>query len=227
MQTLPGRSYARHEVTLDELRTLTAGFAYADTLLDEGLISADYDAVVVDGDLHLPSLQLGNGTVFLVVTGNLTIDGSCEDCDDPATGLYVLGNLQAGSVFTAGMLGVQGDLTVTRTLAGYYNDYSAIVKGRTQAAVFFPENHFFEFGGEPTFGHVLGKSASHRVPGQWAGLMKETLLGRALMDRFPGEDNEEVAAFTEEEIATYGASTLLDAPSLYALVIADKPVLTD
>ncbi len=227
MQTLNGRSYQRGETTLGELLTLTAGFAYADTLLDDDLLGSDYDAVVVDGDLHLPSLHLGDALVFLVVTGNLSVDGACVDCDDPATALYVLGNMQAGSVYTTGMLGVQGNLTVARTLAGSYNDYSAIVRGTTRAAVFYPENHFFEFGGEPAFGHLLGEAASHRVPTRWASSMKETLLGRALMDRSPCAEGEEVPNFSADDIESYGATALLDRDSLYALVREDRPVLND
>lgn len=224
---IQGRSYARGEVTLDELRAVTSGFEHAHALVAEDLLSADYDAILVEGDLHLPSLSLGDGVVLLVVTGNLTVDGACNDCDDPATGLYVLGNLQAGSVYTAGMMGVQGNLTVTRTLAGFYNDYYATVKGTTRAAVFFPENHSFVFVGEPSFDHVLGENAKYRVSKQWSGLMEETLLGRALMERSPCAPGEEVDDLSPEEIETYGAAMLLSARSLYRRVRADEPVLHD
>jgi len=225
--TLQGRSYQRGEITLEELAALTAGFNYASALLDEDLLGNDYDAVVVDGDLHLPSLTLGAPLAFLVVTGNLVIDGACVDCDEPATGLYVLGNLQAGSVWTGGMLGVQGDLTVARTLAGFYNDYAAIVKGTTRAAVFFPENHYFQFEGAPTFDVVLGNAAPYRVPKQWAAQVTETLKGRALLDRAVGLESEDLPALSAEQIETFGATELLDAHALYTRVQADSSVLSD
>lgn len=224
---IEGRSYLRGEVTLEELLTLTAGFKHVEPLLQAEFFSDEFDAVVVDGDLHVASLSLGEGTNFLVVTGNLTVDGACTDYDDPPTGLYVLGNMQAGSVFTCAMLGVQGDLRVERTLAGSYNDYFATVHGTTQAAVFYPENHAFHFVGEPTFGHVLGEQAGYRVPEAWRHLMAETLFGRALLDRSPCEEGEEVEDCSDEEIETWGATELLDSESVYERVKEDLPVLVD
>ncbi len=224
---IPGRSYVRGETSISELRALTAGFEYADALIDDDLCGEGYDAVLVEGDLHLPRLELGEGVALLVVTGNLTVDGACVTTDDPATGLYVLGNFSAGSVLTAGMLGVGGDLKVARTLAGYYNDFSAIVKGTTRAAVFYPENHSFDFVGAPHFDQVLGKAAGYRVPSAWSGQVQETLRGRALLARATSAPVEGIDEVSAEELETYGATDLLEVDALYAHVRADKPLLLD
>src|SRR5690606_32215523 len=115
---LPGRSLKRGEVTAEELKALTEGFEGAAELLDVGV----YDAVLVEGDLVLPHLDtFAHEVVALVVTGDLRIEGTYSDCDDPETGVFVLGNMFAKDVITCGALRVKGDLVVEQALVGDYN----------------------------------------------------------------------------------------------------------
>lgn len=227
MQAIQGRSLLRGETTLEELRTLTTIFEDAAPLLDDDLIDAAYDAIVVDGDLRLPALDTFEaGLCILVVTGDLLIDGAYSDHDDPATGVFVLGNMRAGSVWTAGTLGVQGELQVARTLAGFYNDYSANLLGPVRAGVFWPENHWFDLRSEPAFDVVLGQQSHYRVPDAWRDLLDRPLRGRALLDRVDDAlVHEQVAEFEPGQIEDASLTELLDWDQLRAFIQADRPLL--
>ena len=164
---ISGRSWKRGEVTLPEVRELVAQFEHADTLFDDDMMEGCvYDVVVVDGGLDVPGdLSTWNERlVGLVVRGDLTVGGLYTDTDDPATGVYVLGDMRADRVITTGALGVKGSLTVTGALVGFYNDYSAQVHGDVRTPCFYPENHHFEIGGDLEAPVVLGYGASYRVP---------------------------------------------------------------
>lgn len=162
-----GRSFLAGEVTLDEIRKLTRGFAQASPLFaDEMMDGSDYDVVVADGDLHVKGdlRTFEHELCGLVVNGSLTVDGLYADTDDPACGVFVLGDMKAHRVVTTGSLGVKGSLIATDALVGFYNDYGAEIGKDVVTPLFFPENHHFEIKGELNAKHVVGYGAEYRVP---------------------------------------------------------------
>lgn len=164
-----GRSYLAGEVTLDEIRSLTKKFTEAAPLFtDEMMDGSEYDVQVVDGDLHVSGdlNTFAHKLVGLVVCGRLTVDGLYTDTDDPACGVFVLGDMQAARVITTGSLGVAGSLTATEALVGFYNDYGAFVGKDVKTPLFHPENHHFQIGGKLEVEHVVGYGAEYRVPKQ-------------------------------------------------------------
>jgi len=186
--TLGGRSLIRGETTADELRTLAAMFADAAPLLsDDMLRGSAYDSVVIDGDLVLPALDTFAANVCnLVVRGNLTVEGLYADYDDPATGVFVLGDFRAKNVDTSGTLAVAGDVFVDECLVGNYNDYGADLRGVVTARVFIPENHFFALAKAPRFAAAIGKGAQHRVSEEYATSVK-TIGDQAVRELFVDE----------------------------------------
>jgi hypothetical protein len=164
---LPGRSLLSGDVTLGEIQRLTKPFGdQAEALFDEGSMEgSEYDVLVVDGPLHIE----GDFDTFqhklcgLVVVGDFTVDGVYLDYDDPATGVFVLGNMKAGRVITTGALGVKKSLTVPGSLVGFYNDYSADIGGDVTCECFYPENHHFSIGKKLNAKYVLGSGAEWRV----------------------------------------------------------------
>lgn len=165
---VPGRSWLRGEVSLDEVRSLTKAFGPHGAALfsDDMMQGCTYDVVVVDGPLRVGGdfSSFGENLVGLVVRGDFSVSGVYSDTDDPATGVFVLGNMHAGRVVTTGQLCVKGSLTVDGALVGFYNDYSTEVGGDVITACFVPENHFFRVGGRVRARVVLGDAARFRVP---------------------------------------------------------------
>jgi hypothetical protein len=201
---LPGRSWLRGEVTLDEVRALVAAFKPAGEVLfeDELLQGREYDVLVVDGPLHVKGDfdSFAQGLVGLVVRGDFTVDGLYEETDDPATGVFVLGDMRAGRVVTTGALCVKGSLTVEGALVGFYNDWSATIGGDLRAACFVPENHFFRVGGRISVGVVVGRGATFRVPeNRRASLapLEPEASAQVLVDEVlePGEEDEDPPEF--------------------------------
>lgn len=162
-----GRSFLKGEVTLDEIRKLTKGFEDAEPLFDDEMMDgSEYDVRVIDGDLHVKGdlRTFEHDLCGLVVRGNLTVDGLFADTDDPATGVFVLGDMTAARVVTNGTLGVKGTLTATEALVGFYNDYAAEIGKDVITPLFHPENHHFEIGGKLKANVVVGHGAEFRVP---------------------------------------------------------------
>lgn len=163
------RSWLEDEVGIDEIRTLTAEFRESRGLFRDDVIDGSiYDIVVVDGDLHVDGdlRVVARQWMGLVVRGALTVDGLFVDSDHPATGVFVLGDMRAGSVVTSGVLGVRGSLTVTGPLLGFYNDYGATIGGDLVTPLLHPENHHFTIGGRLEAKAVVGRNAEHRVSGK-------------------------------------------------------------
>lgn len=163
-----GRSFLKGEVKLAEIHALTKEFKDAAHLFAEDMMEedGDYDVQVVDGDLHVKGdlETFEHGLCGLIVKGNLVVDGLFAETDDPATGVFVLGNLTAARVVTNGTLGVKGTLTATEALVGFYNDYSATIKKDVVTPLFNPENHYFDIGGKLKAKVVIGYGAEYRVP---------------------------------------------------------------
>lgn len=181
---IAGRSFLRGEVTLGEIRALTRGFAEAGPLFaDDMMDGSRHDVVVVDGDLHVPGdlRTFAHKLVGLVVCGSLTVDGLYADTDDPACGVFVLGDMRVGRAITTGSLGVRGSLTASEALVGDYNDYSAWIGGDVHTPLFVPENHYFNIGGRLEAGVVVGYGAAHRVPKALRGRV-EALIPKRLRD---------------------------------------------
>jgi hypothetical protein len=173
-----GRSWLAGEATIEEIRALTGSFDGAEPLFeDDLLIESAYDIVVADGDLNVGGDldTFKQNLIGLVVRGNLTIGGLYSDVDDPATGVFVLGNMKCARMITTGELGVQGSLEATEALAGFYNDYSATVGGDVITPILHPENHHFEVGGRLLADHVVGHGAEYRFPVSMRDLAKSKL----------------------------------------------------
>jgi len=164
---IAGRSLLSGDVTVGEIQRLTKPFgAQAQALFDEdSLDGSEYDVVVVDGPLEIDGDfdSFAYGLCGLVVCGDFTVTGLYTDHDDPATGIYVLGNMFAGRVITTGALGVKKSLTVQGPLVGFYNDYSAQIDGDVKAECFYPENHHFDIGKKLDVPLILGNGAEWRV----------------------------------------------------------------
>jgi hypothetical protein len=122
--------------------------------------SGIYDVRVAAGDLEISGdlSTFGAKLRGLVVGGSLRVRGRYSDFDDPASFTLVLGDFEADEVFTAGRLEVRGNATVRGALVGDENDYSATIGGDLRARLFYPEEHFFEVGGEARFGAAVGNS---------------------------------------------------------------------
>lgn len=162
-----GRSWQAEEVTIEEIRELTARFGDAAPLFEDDMVDgADYDIVVVDGDLHVDGDldTFERGLMGLVVRGSLTVEGLFADTDDPACGVFVLGDMRARRVITTGTLGVAGSLTATEVLVGFYNDYGATIGKDVVTPLFHPENHHFDIRGSLEAKAVVGYGAEYRVP---------------------------------------------------------------
>lgn len=221
LEALPGRSLRRGEVTLDELRALTEPFDGAASLLAEEL--GEYDAVVVEGDLTLPELDTYvRRLAVLVVTGNLRVEGTYQDYGYPATGVFVLGDLQAENVITEGTLGVSGDLIARHALVGAGNDYSATIAGTASARVFVPENHHFEVGTEARFEIVFGWAAPHRISKK----VQKGLAGLALRDAVVSEIHSElVQDLDDDDIEKSDFEDLIEYSALVQRIAKGQPIL--
>lgn len=159
-----GRSVLNDEVEHDELLALTARFAAAKHLFTTDIYSWFYDTRLVEGDLTIdgPLDLFAERVAVLVVTGRLVVRGLYSDRDDPASGTFVLGDMEAADVLTAGTLNVAGSLTVHGGIVGDYNDYGAEVYGATRARFLHTEEHWFVFHGPVHVDHVLD-----RPRGKW------------------------------------------------------------
>jgi hypothetical protein len=129
--------------------------------LREGLDDLDDhggDVQIVDGDLHVAGdLDLHHeGIYLLVVRGSLNVDGAYCDSDDPASCLVVTGSMKVRDVVTAGWLEVQGDLEVSGSLIGDYNDCAAHIGGKVRTHLFYPEEHAFDVAGSFTAEVAIG-----------------------------------------------------------------------
>jgi hypothetical protein len=173
-----GRSWLAGEATIEEIRSLTDSFEGAEPLFeDDLLIGSVYDIVVADGDLHVEGdlETFKQNLIGLVVRGNLTVGGLYSDTDDPAAGVFVLGDMKCARMVTTGELGVQGSLEVTEALAGFYNDYSATIHGDVTTPLLHPENHHFEIGGKLLATHVIGYGAEYRFATSMRDLAKSKI----------------------------------------------------
>jgi hypothetical protein len=113
------------------------------------------------------------------VCGSLEVGGLYRDYDNPATAVYVLGEMTAARAITNGTLGVGKNLVVRETLVGFYNDHSAEILGSVTAGAFAPENHHFAIGGKLAVEVVLGSGAEYRVSTRHKKAVK------ALVDKVP------------------------------------------
>jgi hypothetical protein len=157
------RSFKQGQVTRDEAHALIERFRlphkvkHVRTQLPE-IEHVTGDFLVVDGDLRIEGdLELrAEGAWVLVVLGDLIVGGAYSDSDDPESFLLVIGSMTARDVVTAGWLEVHGNLDVANHLIGDYNDCSAYVGGNVRARLLYPEEHHFEIAGEVHVEHALG-----------------------------------------------------------------------
>ncbi|WP_326769402.1 hypothetical protein OG978_36905 [Streptomyces sp. NBC_01591] len=155
------RSYKKNQVSQAEVITAIGRFRsdYKIKRVTAALDEIDeYDIWFVDGDLHIPGdLDLTHEHVWLlVVLGDLVVDGTYGDSDDPELFSLVTGNMRARDIVTAGWLEVHGDLRTDR-LIGDYNDCSAYIGGDVHAQLFYGENHHFTIGGALIANAVIGE----------------------------------------------------------------------
>ena len=157
-KVVAGRSFQQGEVTRAELLTLTNQFEIGREFFAPDMDGWHYDIRLVEGDLSVPGgLDLfADGLAALVVTGNLEVQGTYGDGDDPWSAAFVLGDMRAANVVTAGSLNVAGSLTVAGGIVGDYNDYGATIGGQTTARYLHTEHHWFDFGGAVRVEYVLG-----------------------------------------------------------------------
>lgn len=176
---VPGRSFLNGEVGRDELLALTQGFEASRQLFGEHMTDGVYDVRLVEGDLEVegPLDLFRQGLTGLVVTGSLVVHGCYEDSDDPESGTFVLGDMTADNVVSAGWLCVGGSLLVRGGLVGDYNDCSATIGGQTRAQFLHTEEHWFGFGGDVHVDLVLG-----RPRGEWPA---STVLAKVPPSRYP------------------------------------------
>ena len=214
-----GRTFLSGEVTLAELRTITAQFPEAKAIFcDDWMAKTIYDVILIDGDLHVHGdLETSKDRLGgLVVTGSLTVDGLYEDTDDPMCGVFVLGDMTAARMVTTGSVGVGGTLTVTEALIGCRNDHSAHIGKDLVATLFHPENHHFEIGGELHAQYIVGHGAEFRVPKKLRARalsliprdMREVLVEEVL-DGGEGEGEELLDDYTLRRRVREGRPVLL------------------
>jgi hypothetical protein len=160
-----GRSLRAGDVEQGELRGLTACFRTAKPLFKADMSTLSYDTVVVDHDLVIRGDfdTAAHKLCRLIVRGSLRVSGLYRDHDDPSTGVFVLGNMEAGRVITNGTLAVAKDLVARDALVGLHNDHSAEIHGNVVTKLFVPENHFFAIGGKLRAEVVLGEDADCQV----------------------------------------------------------------
>ncbi|MER5193613.1 hypothetical protein ACWD3J_15225 [Streptomyces sp. NPDC002755] len=162
----------------------------------------DAEVVVFSGDTALERLPLDfshldswsglaktHPDMFLgvVVDGDLTVrEGVTNWEGDFGPFLLVRGDVRAGNFATAGSeVLVEGDLQVTRTLAGIYNHGRTVIKGDTVAEVVLTQEHLTEFHGRLTArlavaGNFLEVADPAKVQvDAWAGYVCD-LRGRIL-----------------------------------------------
>lgn len=161
---IPGRSFLRGDVGRDELLAHTRDFEASRYLFTKDMSDWAYDVRLVEGDLEVdgPLDLFEQRLAGLVVTGSLVVRGCYSDGDDPQSGTFVLRDMEADSVITAGWLNVGGSLLVHGGLIGDYNDCSATIGGHTRARFLHTEEHWFTFGGDVQVDVVLG-----RARGEW------------------------------------------------------------
>ena len=108
--------------------------------------------VVIDQDLNTYKFcKEGTApTKGIIVDGNITINGVLFQPDiDYGEVLFVTGNLAAQSINKGGAeFYIKGNVTVEKTIYGYYNHGSLIVEGNTEATTIFAEDHHFTFNGD-------------------------------------------------------------------------------
>lgn len=100
------------------------------------------EALFFAGDLSLDGdLDLYNG-VTVIIGGNLTVTGSVAT-DETAT-LIVRGNLTCRHVFLEGNFEVQGNLTASGVVYGFYEAGISRCEGTTKARIGLIGNHDWE-----------------------------------------------------------------------------------
>jgi hypothetical protein len=115
--------------------------------------------ILLEGDTRLDSLNLdkplGEESVFIVlVDGNLVVDSYIYNEDtDGATGLTVLGDLQARNMVVGGQeIYVTGNLQVSELFWGDYNHGDLTVAGNVAALLFMDtEEYHVSIHGEKNF----------------------------------------------------------------------------
>lgn len=158
------KSVLKGEITPEQIETLIASYQSINLGIVrahlEGITNFEEDTVVCEGDLEIDGDfdLFKNKICNLIVTGNLTVNGTLENFDDPATMVLVGKNLKAKNLITAGTLFVCGNLEIEHALIGDYNDYSAEILGNANAAFFYPEEHYFEISGEIRFDRAFGNT---------------------------------------------------------------------
>ncbi len=157
------RSYKQDQISPDEIVT-AVGRSRNDYLIKSATVALDEiesytgDLYIADGDLHIPGdLDLTKENIFLlIVLGDLVVDGTYSDADDPESLLLVTGNMRSRDVVTAGWLEIHGNLT-TDQLIGDYNDCGAHIGGDVHTRLFYTETHHFTIGGTLTAEAVIGQ----------------------------------------------------------------------
>ncbi len=157
------RSLIKGEISMDEIHKTLSASELKENFMEWHLNYAESndmecDTVVCIGDLVIDgNLELGDEICNLIVTGSLTVNGLLEHYDDePATHIYVGGNLKAKNLITGGTLEVKGNVDVEGAIIGHYNDCFAIIKGNATAGFFYPEEHFFKIEGTISFKLAYG-----------------------------------------------------------------------
>lgn len=109
---------------------------------------------------------LDAGVIWLVVKGDLVVDGLYEDtCNDAPDHVFIAGSLHAADVITAGALDVGGDLVASGIIVGDYNDGDAHVRGDLRARLVAPYDHAFRVDGKVRVDAMLVRDSEKAVRG--------------------------------------------------------------
>lgn len=99
-------------------------------------------------DLDFPGIDDENTPILVLVQGNLRIHTIYNRETDGATGLIVLGNLEAEHIVVGGQeIYITGNLNVSGLYWGDYNHGSLVVLGAAGITVFISTDYGFEFRG--------------------------------------------------------------------------------
>lgn len=156
------RSFRRGTLDRDELEAAAKRFRRSELrgMADE-LADYDGDAYLWEGDLCVDGdfCTSDADAIWLIVRGDLIVQGLYEDtCNDGPTYVLVEGSLRASDVITAGVLDVLGDLRVSGTVLGDYNDGGARIRGDLHARLYAPTDHPFRVDGAVRADYVLASA---------------------------------------------------------------------
>ena len=146
------RSFRRGSLTTEDLQAMARLSHPSNDALEMATNMSSYDGdaflwqgeLTVDGDFNTRDVDLA----WLVVRGSLVVRGLYQDnCDDGPDLVAITGDLIADDVVTAGHLTVHGDVRVSGTIVGDYNDGSTRITGDLKARLFVPADHAFDVQG--------------------------------------------------------------------------------